>query len=308
MPETEPVELSIILPMRDESLVVDDRLRRLDPVVGGFHGGCEVIAIDDASADSTWQRLREGASARPWLRGIRLACPSGQHAATFAGLAAARGRAILTMDADLEVSPEDLTKLVDGLQHGHDLVFGTRKHPQSGFFRQIVGPAVVRFLVHFAVGRPPAGISTFLAVRSRVVEAALMVKSPRPVTPYHLMLGAPRSVSCVEVREGVRPAGRSKYGLLRLLRLTADIFFGYTSLPEAALFLSACAVPAGVVALWLLAAVLSAARFEGLAAFCVFLGVIYGLAAVTFVLLLVGELALRAASPERPLYCITETF
>ena len=85
----------------------------------------ELIIIDDCSTDGSWAVLRRLAEGDPRIRGLRLERNSGQSAAIWAGLKAARGRYIVTMDADLQNSPEDLHKLLEQLEHW-DCVCGSR--------------------------------------------------------------------------------------------------------------------------------------------------------------------------------------
>ena len=307
MRQSEAPAVSVVIPMRNEGQSVDELLSRLDAALAGVNGGFEVVAVDDGSTDDTWARLRQNAPARPWLRGIALARPFGQHPATFAGLRAARGGVIVTMDADLQVDPEDITLLVAKVAAGTDVAFGERAHAGEGFFREQFGGAIKRFFARRAVGAPPPGISTFLAARRELVEAALTFENGRPVTPYHLMLAGPCSANGVAVRERPRPRGSSKYNLARFVRLGMDIFFGYSTVVEGTLLMLAAAVPAGTLVLWLVSFLFSLGGAEWLSAFFVIAGIVYALAGLCALLLFVGELALRRGAAS-PLYVVRETF
>lgn len=302
------LKLSIVIPMRDEAECVPILIERLEKALTG-RSDWELICVDDGSADDTWLRIRDAAQSRPWLRGIRLVRSFGQHPATIAGLTIAHGDVIATMDADLSVAPEDVLKLEQCVDGGIDLVFGRRAHAGEGFMRARVGPAVTALLARFAVGRPPAGISTFAAATRQVVTRALEFGRERPVVPYHLMLGGPRSVRSIAVDEGARKAGRSKYSVAALIALSADIAFGYTSIPGALLWGSAVAVPAGTILLWALAGAASLLRQQGLYGILALAGFVFAFAGFVWMLFLVGVIALRFGYDGRgPLYLVRESF
>ena len=307
MPQNETPAVSVVIAMRDEAQLVDELLGRLDAALSGAGRAFEVVAVDDGSTDDTWERLKRCAPSRPWLRGIALARAFGQHAATFAGLRAARGGVIVTMDADLEVDPEDTQVLLAQIDDGADVVFAERAHAQEGFVGHSIRCAAKRFLSRHAVGAPPAKLSTFLAARREVVEAALEFENPRPVTPYHLMLAGPRDVRSVTVRERPRAKGSSKYNALRLVRLSADVFFGYATIVEETLAALAAAVPAGTLLLWVAAFFFSLGGLEWASGFLVLAGIIYALAGLSALVLFVGELALRRGGKGKPLYLVRET-
>jgi len=118
-------ELSFVLPCHNER----DNLR---PLVGALRSvaerlgrSFEIVVTDDASEDGSWEVLRELARVEPRLRAQRFASRCGQSAALWAGLQAARGRVVVTMDADLQNDPEDLPRLLEPLGQ-FDCVCGSR--------------------------------------------------------------------------------------------------------------------------------------------------------------------------------------
>lgn len=306
MPQNRP-RTSVVLAMRDESRVVEELLKRIEGALAPMGASFEVVAVDDGSVDGTWQRLKEASASRPWLRGVRLTRGFGQHPATLAGLAAAAGETIVTMDADLQVAPEDIPVLVARVDAGADIAFGGRGHGGEGFLRQVAGPAVHGFLTRHALGRPPDAISTFLAARRAVVERALEFDVARPVAPFHLMLGGPRRVDAVPLKSMPRTRGTSKYDAIRLMRLAGDIFFGYTDLVWPAIAVSGAAVPVAGLVFWLPSVALALAGWGRMSLLLLMAGAVVVPAALGALLSIVAELAMRAR-PVRPLYSVSETF
>ena len=121
----EPVEISVVLPCHNEQ----DNLRplvsairaALDPLKRSY----EIVITDDQSSDDSWALLKTMAEEDSRLRAQRFERQAGQSAALWAGMRAAYGRVIVTLDADMQNDPADLPKLLDGLSRA-DCVCGSR--------------------------------------------------------------------------------------------------------------------------------------------------------------------------------------
>jgi dolichol-phosphate mannosyltransferase len=131
------IEISVVLPCHNE-------LDNLQPLVTAIHAALsplqrtyEVVITDDQSSDGSWALLQQMARKDSWLRAQRFEQRSGQSAALWAGMKAARGKIIVTLDADLQNDPADLPKLLAGLDRA-DCVCGSRVEARGkgdGFIR-----------------------------------------------------------------------------------------------------------------------------------------------------------------------------
>lgn len=124
------IEVSIVLPCHNELANLRPLAEAIRAAVGPLGVEYEIIFTDDCSDDGSWATLREMATAQPRLRAQRLAARSGQSAAMWAGIRAARGRVIVTLDADLQNDPADIPKLLQAMQ-GADCVCGSRVEARS---------------------------------------------------------------------------------------------------------------------------------------------------------------------------------
>lgn len=143
--------LSVVVPAKNEaaSLVqlIDEIAWALRPLsqpgreeIDGF----EIVVVDDASTDSTRLVLQDLALTYPELKAFRLASGGGQSAATMAGIRAARGDWIATLDADLQNDPADLPRLWRALP-GHDSVLGWRVKRQDVWSKRLISYWANRF-------------------------------------------------------------------------------------------------------------------------------------------------------------------
>jgi len=131
-------ELSVVVPVCDEEASLPVLLARLDDVLGTLGVAHELVLVDDGSRDGTAGILRERFAAHPEVtRVVTLRGNHGQHAAVLAGLEHARGRRVVTLDDDLQSPPEEIPKLLAGLDAGHDYVGGVRRVREAPGARHI---------------------------------------------------------------------------------------------------------------------------------------------------------------------------
>jgi undecaprenyl-phosphate 4-deoxy-4-formamido-L-arabinose transferase len=130
-----PPVVTVVIPVFNE----EDNLRalwqKLKPFVDALGVTSEVLFVDDGSSDASFAILSQIQRANPHVRVIRLRRNFGQHPATIAGFDHARGRWVITMDADLQNDPKDLKAILNKLQEGYEVVGGVRTNRES-FLRE----------------------------------------------------------------------------------------------------------------------------------------------------------------------------
>src|SRR4026209_178633 len=128
-------EISVVVPMRNESPNAAELHAELTAVLGAFGRSYEIIVIDDGSTDDTFAQLAALQRGDSRLRVIRFRRNFGQTAAFAAGFAHARGRFIVTSDGDLQNDPSDIPGMIElAEQTDADIVAGWRKHRKDPFF------------------------------------------------------------------------------------------------------------------------------------------------------------------------------
>jgi dolichol-phosphate mannosyltransferase len=127
-------EVSLVIPAFNEQEVIPELLRRVEAAMRATGQTFEVVIVDDGSTDSTPRMLQDSMSDRPWLRLLRMNRNGGQSAAFDAGFKAARGKIIVTIDADLQNDPEEIGRLLPMLD-GYDMITGQRAKRADSAFR-----------------------------------------------------------------------------------------------------------------------------------------------------------------------------
>ncbi len=123
----EAPELSIVIPMHNESAVVDALFSELLAVLAGLALPYEIICIDDGSSDDTLAKLQARCEQNPAIKAISLSRGFGKEAATTCGLDFAIGSAVVVMDADLQDPPQLITEFVAKWREGYQVVYGARR-------------------------------------------------------------------------------------------------------------------------------------------------------------------------------------
>ncbi|MBI3291538.1 MAG: glycosyltransferase family 2 protein [Elusimicrobia bacterium] len=204
-------ELSIVIPVFNEEGNLERLAQKLGEVLAGIQKSYELIFVDDGSTDRSFSILRTLAGHDPRIRVLRFQANRGETAATDAGLKAARGTAIVTIDADLQHDPEDLPTLLAALP-GADLVCGIRAKYRDTWLRHLsslIGNTVRRWAIKDTI--LDIGC-TFRAYRRECLQGLQLYKGLHRFIPALLALQGYR-VKQVPVRHHPRYAGKAKYGV-----------------------------------------------------------------------------------------------
>lgn len=223
-------EISVVIPVYNELPNLDELLKRTVATMESLGRSFEILAVDDGSSDGTFEAMRAFREQDPRLRVVRLARNYGQTPALYAGFANVRGRLIVTLDADLQNPPEELTKIVATLDEGHDVVFGWREDRHDSLFRRGASKILNR-IVSWLIGARIRDLGCGLKGLTReCVDRLNQLTHQSRYLPAEIMwLG----VDLAEVRVDHRPRerGSSKYNIFDLLRLNFTIISSISTAP-----------------------------------------------------------------------------
>jgi len=222
---------SVVVPVYNEEESLLELGRRLAAALDELDGSSEVLLVDDGSTDATPALLAELERRDVRFRALRLSRNFGHQIAITAGLDAARGAAIVVMDADLQHPPEVIHRLVERWQEGYDVVYAIAdEHDQATWFKRRSADLFYRLISRMAKVDLPIGAGDFRLVDRRVADAfASMRERHRYVRGMFAWIGF-RQMG-VLYRCPTRFGGRSKYTLSAMTRLAGDALFSFSQEP-----------------------------------------------------------------------------
>ncbi|OGR78602.1 MAG: hypothetical protein A2X32_04970 [Elusimicrobia bacterium GWC2_64_44] len=216
------VSVSAVIPVFNEEPNLAGLEAELSAALAGLKRPCEVIWVDDGSTDGSFARLRQFAL-KPGQRALRLAKNYGQTAALAAGIAAAQGEWIVTLDADGQNDPEDIARLLAAAAAGPDVVSGWRRDRRDAFFTRILPSRAANAVISAVTGVRLHDFGCTLKVyRASLLKAADLYGEMHRFLPA-ILAYAGASVTELEVNHRPRRAGLSKYGLLRTFKVVLDL-------------------------------------------------------------------------------------
>ena len=219
--------LSVVVPMYNEEELARDLIDAVNNALAEYPHPWELVVVDDGSRDLTWQFLKERAlEVGPHIRVVRLLRNFRQTAAMQAGIDAARGDVIVTMDGDLQNDPKDIPLLVRKLlEEDLDLVAGWRQNRQDGFFLRKLPSRMANHLIRSVSGLAFQDLGCSLkAFRTEVLrKIRLYGEMHRFIPAWMATVTSPDRMAEVAVSHYARTKGQSKYGLSRTLRVLVDL-------------------------------------------------------------------------------------
>jgi polyisoprenyl-phosphate glycosyltransferase len=223
--------VSVVAPAHNEAACLPELVRRLTAVLDGLGQSWEVVLVDDGSTDRTWHVIRDLAESDPRVRGIRLSRNFGHQPALSAGLSAASGETVITMDADLQHPPELIPQLLQKSAEDFAVVYAVRGAEDSESRFKIWSASAFYWLINRLTRLDlPAGAADFRLMKRPVVNALLaMPEQNRFLRGMTRWVGFPQTSISYEREK--RSAGETKYSLFRMLTFAFDAITGFSSFP-----------------------------------------------------------------------------
>jgi undecaprenyl-phosphate 4-deoxy-4-formamido-L-arabinose transferase len=222
-------DVSIVVTLFNEAGSVEELYRRAVAAIDTDPWTFELIFVDDGSTDGTFAVLERLHDADPRVRAVRFKRNFGQHPAMHAGLVRARGDIVVTMDGDLQNSPEDIPRLVEAVEAGNDVASGRRRARKDPFGRTLPSRMINGMLRRFTGVEISDFGCAFNGYRRSAVEPMLGSIGRQKFTKA-LVLSGGASVIEVDVAHSPRH-GPSRYSPLRLTRTALHVLAGFWPQP-----------------------------------------------------------------------------
>jgi len=216
-------DLSVVLPVFNEEESIAEAVREIHEALDSTGIDFEIICVDDGSKDRSFEVLRDLASDDPRLVVCRFRRNFGQTAAMQAGIDAAHGTNIVTMDADLQNDPRDIPAMLEKLNEGFDMVAGWRYGRKDTFVNRRLPSIVANRIIGQTTGvRLHDYGCTLKATRADLAKELRLYGEMHRFIPVMASLVGARIIE-MKVNHRARQFGSSKYGIGRTTRVILDL-------------------------------------------------------------------------------------
>lgn len=222
--------ISAIIPVYNSHNSLKALSVRICEVLKDHSDDFEIIFVNDGSRDASWRVICELADTNPCIKGINLMRNYGQHNALLAGIRAAQYDLIVTIDDDLQHPPEEIPKLLEKLDEGYDVVYGSAGEEKHSFSRNIASQITKLAFQSIMKVKVARKISAFRVFRTSLRNAFENYNAPRPSIDV-LLSWATTHFSFVEVKHNERETGKSNYTFLKLISHALTMATGYSTMP-----------------------------------------------------------------------------
>jgi len=219
------MDISIVVPLLNESDSLPELTFRIDRVLKQNNYSYEIILVDDGSTDNSWDTITKLKDQYASLRGIKFRRNFGKSAALHTGFQAVRGEIVITMDADLQDSPEEIPELYKMItEGGYDIISGWKRKRHDPLFRKNLPSKLYNSAVRMMSGIKLHDFNCGIkAYRKRVVKSIEIYGDMHRYIPVLARWAGFKKIGERVVQHQERKYGNSKFGAERFIRGPLDL-------------------------------------------------------------------------------------
>ena len=219
------MDLSIVIPFYNEAESLPELVRWIREVMSREGYSYEILMMDDGSTDASWETVQALSAEYPGIRGISFRRNYGKSAALYEGFAAAEGDIVVTMDADLQDSPEEIPEMVRMIrEEGYDLVSGWKKHRKDNALTKNLPSKLYNWTARKVTGVKLHDMNCGLkAYRKEVVKDIEVYGEMHRYIPYLAKNEGYTKIGEKPVHHQKRKYGKSKFGIERFFNGLLDL-------------------------------------------------------------------------------------
>ncbi len=254
-------DLSIVVSLYNEAESLQELVSWITAVMEKEGYDYELIMVDDGSRDGSWQKIRELAASDSRIRGISFRRNYGKSAALYCGFEAATGKVVVTMDADLQDSPEEIPEMYEMITgQGYDIVSGWKQHRQDNKLTKNLPSKLYNATARMITGLKLHDMNCGLkAYRNEVVKNIEVYGEMHRYIPYLAKNAGFDKITEKPVHHQKRKYGKSKFGISRFMNGFLDLLslwflstFGKKPMHFFGLTGTLTFMAGGIIALWLI--------------------------------------------------------
>ncbi len=219
------MDISVVVPLFNEEESLPELTAWIDKVMGENNFSYEIILVDDGSKDNSWQVIEDLQSENQFIKGIKFRRNYGKSAALYCGFDVAQGEVIITMDADLQDSPDEIPGLFKMItEDGFDLVSGWKKKRLDPVFSKNIPSKFYNWTVRRITGIKLHDMNCGLkAYRKNVIKSIEVYGEMHRYIPVLAKWAGYKNIGEKVVKHSERKYGATKFGIERFIRGPLDL-------------------------------------------------------------------------------------
>ena len=224
------IQISIVSPVYRAEKMVHMLVERIVKSVATVTDRYEIILVNDASPDASWQMIEHECAQNKQVKGVNLSRNFGQHYAITAGLSFAKGEWVVVMDCDLQDRPEEIPALYQKAQEGYDIVYARRVDRQDRWIKRVPS------LLFNAVFDWLSGTNKDKSVANFGVYSQKVIAEYNKIPEYARSFGSlirylGFKTTAIDVQHAARAEGKSSYTWSRMFKLAFDVIISNSNKP-----------------------------------------------------------------------------
>lgn len=228
--EKDKIHISVVSPVYRAENIVSELVKQVSEAVLSITDSFEIILVNDASPDASWEKITEECKADKRVKGINLSRNFGQHYAITAGLSYAKGEWVVVMDCDLQDRPDEIPNLYRKAMEGYDSVFAQRKVRHDGFLKKNLSKLFYKLFSYLTETKQDASVANFGIYHYKVIEALLSMRDQIRFFPTMVQWVGFRKYY-LPVKHSERFEGKSSYNFKGLFRLALNTIIAFSDKP-----------------------------------------------------------------------------
>lgn len=225
------IDLSIVVPIFNEELIIDELQRRMTAAAAQITDNYEVIFVNDGSKDTSLEKLKAIAAAHPKIKYISFSRNFGHQIAVTAGMDYAKGEAIITIDGDLQDPPEIIPQMYEEYKKGFKVVYAKRhKRKGESFFKLFTAKLFYRIMARLVYFEIPLDVGDFRLITRDVLAYLKEMKEPDKYLRGQIAWLGFKSTYVMFDRDE-RKFGKTNYPFKKMLRLAFNGITAFSDSP-----------------------------------------------------------------------------
>lgn len=222
--------ISVVSPVYKGEHMVAELVRRNVESVSLITDDYEIILVNDASPDNSWEEIVKQCAANPKVKGVNLSRNFGQHYAISAGLSFASGEWVVVMDCDLQDRPEEIPNLYQKAQEGFDIVYARRAIRKDSRIKKSTSALFYHVFRHMSGIQSDKAVANFGIYHKRVIEEFNKMPEHSRFFPSQIKYLGFKDAS-IDVEHNERSEGKSSYSLMKRFKLGFDVIVSNSNKP-----------------------------------------------------------------------------